>query len=202
MIGWNKLWPKKISSFKTVTPVVMYHILNSGHHATILSDICPILVEAREKSDTEQRGYKDTGRDIPEMGICLSVPKINVQDTIFFSGWPSFIQHRRKCLHLDCAVEEVDFLQDIVKRAKEYDMFTPRWGKKVRLPNASMFDTKPPEITNMSKYVRRHVNYHSSMIYCGLVGVVVLDRQQPFYSVKNTLIQVVLCHFVMFCTIT
>ena len=51
MIGGNKLWPKKISSFETVTPVVMYHMLNSGHHATILSKIRPILIEAGDKAD-------------------------------------------------------------------------------------------------------------------------------------------------------
>ena len=41
------------------------------------------------------------------------------------------------------------------------------------------------------------MNYHYSMIYCGLVGVMGLDRQQPFYSVNNTLIQVgymLICH--------
>ena len=42
----------------------------------------------------------------------------------------------------------------------------------------------------MIKYVLRHVNYHSSMIYCGLVGVVGLDIQQSFYSINNPLIQV------------
>ena len=42
----------------------------------------------------------------------------------------------------------------------------------------------------MSKYVRHHVNYQSSMIYCGLMVVVGLDRQQPLYSVNNPLIQV------------
>ena len=42
----------------------------------------------------------------------------------------------------------------------------------------------------MSKYVHHHVNYHSGMIYCGLVGVLGLDRQQPFYSVNHSLIQV------------
>ena len=42
----------------------------------------------------------------------------------------------------------------------------------------------------MSKYVCRHVNYHSSMIYCGIVVVMGLDRQQPLYSVNNPLIQV------------
>ena len=87
-------------------------------------------------------------------------------------------------------MEEVDFLQDLFKRAKEADLFIPRWRNNVRLSNASTFETKPPEIPSMSKYVCRHVNYHSSMIYCGLVGVVGLDRQKPFYSVNNTLIQV------------
>ena len=28
MIRGNTIWPKKILSFKTVTPVVMYHMLN------------------------------------------------------------------------------------------------------------------------------------------------------------------------------
>ena len=78
------------------------------------------------------------------MGIHLSVPNINGQDKTVFSGWPSFMQHRRKCLHLECAVEEVEFLQDLVKRAKETDLFTPGWGKNVRLSNASTFETKPP----------------------------------------------------------
>ena len=105
MIGGNKLWPKKISSFKTVTPVVMYHMLNLGHHATILSEIRPILIEARDKADEEERGYKDTGRNITEMGIRLSVPEIHGQETTFFSGWPSFMQHLRKCIYLECAVE-------------------------------------------------------------------------------------------------
>ena len=97
------------------------------------------------------------------------------------------MQHLQKCLHLECAVKEVEFLQDLVKQAKEADLFTPRWGKNVRLSNASMFVTKSPDITNMSKYVCRHVNYHCSMIYCGFVGVVGLDRKQPLYSVNNSL---------------
>ena len=62
------------------------------------------------------------------------------------------MRHHQKCLHILCAVEEVDFLKDLVKRAKEADLFTPRLGKNARLLNASMFETKPPEITNMSKY--------------------------------------------------
>ena len=126
MIGGNKLWPKNISSFKTVTPVVMYHMMNLWHHATILSKVCPILIEAQEKADIEEWGYKDTGRNITEMGISLSVPTINGKDTTIFSGWLSFMQHHQKCLHLEFAVEEVDFLQDLVKQAKESDLFTPR----------------------------------------------------------------------------
>ena len=124
------------------------------------------------------------------MGIRLSVPKIHGQDTNVFSVWPSIMQHRRKCLHLECAVEEFDFLQDLVKKSKKSDLFTPRRGKNVRLSNVSTFETKPPEITNMSKYVSHHVNYHSSMINCELVGVLGFYIQKPFYSVNSKLIQV------------
>ena len=88
MIVGNKLWPNNISSFKIMTPVVMYHMLNSGHHATILSEIRLILIEAQDKTGAEEWGYKDTGRNIPEMGTRLSVPKIHGQDTNVFSGWP------------------------------------------------------------------------------------------------------------------
>ena len=110
------------------------------------------------------------------------------------------MQHRRKCLHIECAVEEVDFIQDLVKRAKEADLFTTRWGKNVRLSNNSTFETKPPEITNMIKHVCRHVNYQYSIIYCGLVGVVGLDIKHPFYSVNKPLTQVgsMLLHHVLY----
>ena len=100
------------------------------------------------------------------------------------------MQHHQKSLHLECSMREIGFLQDIAKQANKADLFTTRWGKNVRLSNVSTFDTKPPGITSMSNYVCRHVNYHSSMICCGLVGVVGLDRPQPFYSVNNPLIQV------------
>ena len=83
--------------------------------------------------DAENWGYKDTGCNIPEMGIRLSVTKIHGQDTKVFSGWPLFMQHHQKCLHLECAAEEVEFLQDLFKQAKEADLFTLRWGKNVRL---------------------------------------------------------------------
>ena len=43
-------------------------------------------------------------------------------------------------------MEEVDFLQDLVKQAKEADLFIPILGKNVRLSNASTFETKPPDI--------------------------------------------------------
>ena len=86
MIGGKKLWPNNILPFKTVTTVVMYHMLNSGHHATILSEIRPIIIEAQDKADEEGWVYKDTGRDITEMGIHLSMPKIHRQDTTVFSG--------------------------------------------------------------------------------------------------------------------
>ena len=66
----------------------MYHMLNLGHHATILSEMRPMFIEARDKADEEEWGYKDTVPNIPEMEIRLSVPRIHGQDTKVFSGWP------------------------------------------------------------------------------------------------------------------
>ena len=59
MIGGKNLCPKKILSFKTLTPVVMYHMLNSGNHATILSEIRPIIIEAGDKAYAEEWGRAD-----------------------------------------------------------------------------------------------------------------------------------------------
>ena len=86
-------------------------------------------------------------------------------------------------------MEEVDFFQDLSKQDKEAYLFTSRWENNLRLSNASTFETKPPEITNMIKYVRHHANEHSIIIYCGLVVVVGLDRQQLLYIVNNSLIK-------------
>ena len=54
VIRGNKLWPKKISSFKTVTPIVMYHMLNSRHHANIISKIRPIFIKGLDKAGAEE----------------------------------------------------------------------------------------------------------------------------------------------------
>ena len=44
---------------------------------------------------------------------------------------------------------------------------------------------KPQDLTNMARYIRRHVNYLSSMTYEGLVGFVDLDREVAFYAESN-----------------
>ena len=91
-----KLWPNNILPFKTVTTVVMYHMLNSGHHATIRSEIRPIIIEAQDKADEEGWVYKDTGRDITEMGIHLSY----ITSSIFIS--PLLFIRLVLCLYDNC----------------------------------------------------------------------------------------------------
>ena len=59
------------------------------------------------------------------------------------------------------------------------------WGKKVKMTNVATKLTKALEIANLCKYVRQHVNYHSSMTYDSLVGIVMLDLPVPFYSVTD-----------------
>ena len=73
-------------------------------------------------------------------------------------------------------------IQDLVASAKRRGLFKPVWGKNVIVSNTVGDRTKPQDLTNMSRYVRHHVNYHLSMIYDGLVGINDLDTQVPFYT--------------------
>ena len=126
--------------------------------------------------------YQWEGHDIPELGMRLNVPKIPGQDTSAFKGWPRRLQWYRKVLHVECDSDAVPMIQDLVAAAKQRGLFKPMWGQNVRVSNTAGAKTKPQDLTNMGRYVRRHVNYHSSMIYDGLVGINALDTPVPFYA--------------------
>ena len=181
-INGKKMWLKAIKSFQTETPIALYHLLNSGHQATILTELKGILEEARDREAELDMCYVWEGHDIPELGMRLNVPKIPGQDTTVFKNWPHRSQWYRKVLHVECDSNAVPMIQDLVAVAKRRGLFKPVWGKNVRVSNTAGDKTKPQDLTNMSRYVRRHVNYHSSMIYDGLVGINDLDIPVPFYA--------------------
>ena len=181
-LNGKKMWLKAIALFKTETPVAIYHLLNSGHQRTITVELAQILTQARDAEEEVKSAYEWGGKDIPVFGLRLNVPKIPGQDTSVFYSWPKRIQWHRKTLHLECDVKDSKMMQDLVAVTKRRNLIFPVWGKNVRLTNTSFKDTKPQELTNMGQYVHRHVNYHSSMIYDGLVGVVDLNQEVAFYA--------------------
>ena len=181
-LNGKKMWLKAIKSFQTETPIALYHLLNTGHQDTILLELKGILEDARDREVEADMFYQWAGHDIPDLGMRLNVPKIPGQDTTAFKGWPRRLQWFRKVLHVECDSNAVPMIQDLVAAAKRRGMFKPVWGKNVRISNTAGAKTKPQDLTNMSRYVRRHVNYHSSMIYDGLVGINDLDTAVPFYA--------------------
>ena len=48
-LGDTRLFSQKLSAFKTTTPVVIYHMLNSAHPLTFLSEIVPIISTAHQE---------------------------------------------------------------------------------------------------------------------------------------------------------
>ena len=181
-LNGKRMWLKTINSFTTETPVAIYHMLNTAHGATILKELNDILTDAKDRETEKDMFYKWGLEDIPQLALRLNVPKFPGQDTSVFQGWPKRMQWYRKVLHIECDVGKSEMLRDLVELAKSRNLFKPRWGKNVRLSNTAGKESKPQDISNMGRYVRRHVNYHSSMTYGGLVGIVELDEQVPFYA--------------------
>ena len=56
------------------------------------------------------------------------------------------MQHRWKCIHVECNAEEAKFVQASVAKAKDMDIFTLVWGKQVWLTNAAETSSDPKNI--------------------------------------------------------
>ena len=181
-LGGNKLFLKEVSAYTTVTPVVIYHLLNTASSATIVAELHPILERAHQEAEVEDIDYPFRDKSIPQLAIRTNVPKVDGLDTSMFKGLPKFEQNKRRCLHLECAEEDASFLQALVAKAKEMNLFKPLWGRSVNLTNASGKDSKPQDITAMTKWVRHHINLHSSFTYAGITGIMGLDTPVEVFS--------------------
>ena len=51
------------------------------------------------------------------------------------------MQHRRKCINVECDAEEAKVVQASMAKAKDMDIFTLVWGKQVWQTNAA--ETRP-----------------------------------------------------------
>ena len=68
-LNGKKMWLKAIPSFKTETPVAIYHLLNSGHQRTLITELKQILEQARDAEAQVEFGYEWEGKDIPAFGL-------------------------------------------------------------------------------------------------------------------------------------
>ena len=87
-LNGKKMWLKSINSFKTETPVVLFHMLNTAHGPTIIAELKRILEDARDRESELDPDYEWKDHEIPQIGLRLNVPKIPGQDTSVFQGWP------------------------------------------------------------------------------------------------------------------
>ena len=181
-LGGNKMFLKNVAAYTTVTPIVIFHMINSASPKTILAELNMILEKIHDIADNDDFGYEYRGRELPFMAIRVSMPKIDGQDTSVFKGLKRSEQDQRKCIHVECADTDVPFLQFLVTKAKEMKLFIPVWGRLVKLTAASGFGTKPQDIAAMTKWVRMHINLHSSLCYDGIHGILGLDVPVTVFS--------------------
>ena len=132
----------------------------------------------------EEKGedYVHAGRHLPSFGTRVNVPKIKGQDTRVFENWSREQQFMRKAVHFESDREDSAFVQDLMEKAKLEDLIRPIWGPHVKVSKTSDNDTEPQNLNGQSRWVRKHVNYHASMEYGGLTGIVGLDKKVPIQN--------------------
>ena len=190
-VGGTRLFLRKLDAFKTNTPIVLYHMLNSIHQPTFIYELTPILERAHDALLQDNEDYAWWNEKVPEFGMRINIPKIPGQNTSVFAGWPRHLQQKRKCIHVEVATTSRKMIQEIVAKAKEMNLFAPVWGKQVKVTNAASAwnddeeDTEPVDLVAMANWVQKQVNYHSSMVYDGIQGIVGLDVEVNFYSASN-----------------
>ena len=184
-LGGLKTWPNKMGAFATLTPVVLYIVHNGGHKPTLLRELTAILEQARDAAALEDSDFQWAGKEIPVMGLRPNIPRIPGQDTTVFSGWSQQQAWMRKCLHVEVDRKEADCIRALVTEAKTRNLFAPMWGRNAKLCAMADEDTRHVDLSNLSSFVKHHVNYHASMTSDGLVGIANLDKPVPFYSVSD-----------------
>ena len=182
-LGGRKLFLKKVQAIKTNTPIVVYNMHNMGHVSTLVAEWTQICQSAHDIFKEEKgEDYVHAGRSLPSYGIRVNVPKIKGQDTRVFENWSREQQFMRKAVHFESDRDDSDFVQDLMEKAKLEDLIRPLWGVHVKVSKTSDNDTEPQNLNGQSRWVKKHVNYHASMVYGGLTGIVGLDKKVPIHN--------------------
>ena len=67
-LGGNKLVLKNVAAYTTVTPIVIFHMLNSASSKTILAELNMILAEAHDTAGNDY-DYEYWGNCLPLLAI-------------------------------------------------------------------------------------------------------------------------------------
>ena len=67
-LGGSKLVLKNVAAYTTMTPIMIFHMLNSASSKTILVELNMILAEAHDNAD-DDFDYEYRGNDLPLLAI-------------------------------------------------------------------------------------------------------------------------------------
>ena len=190
-MGGKKLEVKGLKSFATETTHVIYCLHNQGHEKTIIDELTSILTTVRDVTEAEgMLNLEDDGfdgsRPVPAMALRRNVPKIPGQDTSVFQNYPNHLKQARKCFHIEIDKREAKWLSLLIELAKTRELFEPAWGRQVLVSSVLDYESPKGDLQRMAKVSRRHINFHASMSYNQLKGLLFIDEEVPFYQGDDT----------------
>ena len=133
------------------------------------------------------------------MSTRILMPKVPGQDAFMYDNWHWRDSNKRKAIHIECAEEEVNYLQTLVKIAKRRNLITAMWGKQVKLSNVVKTkkkgkrrmggkdqETSAQELDKARSYAVRHTSYNTSMTTTGIIGIYNLDKEVEVFSESDS----------------
>jgi hypothetical protein len=186
--GGVKMFRKKLQSFKTKSPVAFFFLLNSANQSTISAEYKRILEEAQDIATWEDMDgdFDAATATVPDVSIRVAVPQLKGQDTSIYKGWSNKQNWCRKLMHVECDKEHVAVLKCLTQAATDLGLFTKYWGKKAKPAILDdVGDEAKLNLHNLISMAKKHVNYESSMIYTGIVGIMSLDKEVEIKSVTD-----------------
>ena len=91
------------------------------------------------------------------------------------------MQQARKCFHLECDKGDADYVRLLIDQAKMKGLFEAAWGRQVLISEVLVFESPKGDLKRMGKVSRDHINYHASMTYNQVMGILNLDEDVPYF---------------------
>jgi hypothetical protein len=192
--GGNRLQVRELSTHDVKGAVALYLLHNMNHEGTIIAEARRMLVEARDAQDLLEMDYIWGGKEVPHFILGQQVPHIPGQDTSGFDKMPWQMKNARKALHIKCDAEDVKHLQGLMRAAKDQKLVQQYWGNQAK-PSDVLISKKQSRgdeksraymVSNVKSFTRKHVNYHSSMIFDNIPGIWDLDVKVAIHNVSDS----------------